>query len=101
MRYADFEITTVFHGILTSAKVPIGSWTLDDTLNEVGLLQRVSIIDSVEPYTLALLTRVLNWSLNNTQALIRRVEWELKDADLRLFCRFHFVYGKKPEDTVF
>ncbi|EKG20592.1 Methyltransferase type 11 [Macrophomina phaseolina MS6] len=78
-------------------KVPIGTWPKDLKLKELGRFQREQMVLCVEPFTLALLTRVLCWSNVETQALMNGVQKELRDSSLHNYSRFHFVYGKRPE----
>lgn len=80
-------------------KVPIGTWPLDPKLKVLGLYQREQICDCVESVTLALLTRVLKWSNEETQVLIAKVRSDLRNKKQHLHSTFHFVYGRKPTST--
>lgn len=53
----------------------------------------------VEPYTLALFTRVLGFSYQDAQEYMEKVRAELMSSKLHLYVLFHFVYGQKPLDT--
>jgi len=77
-------------------KVPLGTWPKDPKLKQIGMYQREHMILSVESFTLALLTRVLNWSIEETQVLMAKVKAEFRDPEARLLSMFHFVYGRKP-----
>ena len=54
-------------------------------------------MDAVEPYTLALFTRVLGRSLQEAQELMERVKCELVDPKLHLYTAQYIIYGRKPE----
>ena len=55
------------------------------------------MLDAVEAYTLALFTRVLGRSLQETQAHLERVKSELVDPKLHLYTPQYIIYGRKPE----
>lgn len=60
---------------------------------------KVTILEVVEPYTLALFTRVLGFSFQQAQEFMDRVRAELVSNKFHLYIRFHFVYGQKPLDA--
>jgi hypothetical protein len=53
-------------------------------------------VDSVEAYSLALFSRVLNWDLTRLQVFLAAVRAEFKDSKNHLFCLTYVVYGRKP-----
>jgi hypothetical protein len=55
------------------------------------------MLDAVEPFTLALYTRVLGRSLEETNVLMEGVKRELRDPKLHLYNVHHFIWGRKPE----
>jgi hypothetical protein len=77
-------------------KVPVGPWPKDRKLKEIGMFQREQGLESVEPYTLALFTRVLGWSKGRTQVLIAGVKDEVRNPSNHFYTASHFVYGRKP-----
>jgi hypothetical protein len=54
-------------------------------------------LDGVEPYALAMFTRVLGRSLDETHVMIGRVKRELADPTLHLYTDKYVIYGRKPE----
>lgn len=60
---------------------------------------KATILEVVEPYTLALFTRVLGFSFQQAQEYMDRVRAELVSNKFHLYIRFHFVYGQKPFDA--
>jgi SAM-dependent methyltransferase len=81
-------------------KVPIGTWPLDKRLKELGLYQLEQMCDCVEPFTLALLTRVLGWGYDETQVLMANVRRDFRNKRNHLYISFHFVYGRKPASII-
>lgn len=76
-------------------QVPFGSWPKDKRLKEIGRFERAQALDAVEPFTLALFTRVLGYSLEQAQVLIEAVKREISDPKLHLYNTHHFIYGRK------
>lgn len=75
-------------------KVPIGPWPKDRRLKRVGQWMQLHAIDSVEPLTLALFTRVLGWSEAECRVLIAKVRQEFRERE-QLYVYAHFIYGRK------
>lgn len=57
---------------------------------------KVTILQVVEPYTLALFTRVLGFTFQQAQEYMDKVRAELVSNKFHLYILFHFVYGQKP-----
>ncbi len=76
-------------------KIPIGSWPKDKPLKTIGQWMQVHAIESVEPLTLALFTRVLGWSEAECRVLIAKVQREFKERR-QYYVNCHFIYGQKP-----
>jgi uncharacterized OsmC-like protein len=49
-----------------------------------------------ESYSLALLTRVLGWKVEEVRVLIAKTRRELKGRGVHGYCNMHFIYGRKP-----
>lgn len=77
-------------------QVPIGTWPRDKNLKMLGAYQREHMIISIESFTLAPLTRIMGWSVEEVQVLIAGVRSELKNPKNHLLTIFHFAYGRKP-----
>ncbi|CAI7668705.1 unnamed protein product [Penicillium pancosmium] len=80
-------------------KCPVGGWPKNRRLKEIGRVGKATILEVVEPYTLALFTRVLGFSFQQAQEYMDRVRAELVSNKFHLYIRFHFVYGQKPFDA--
>ncbi|KAK5010313.1 hypothetical protein LTR28_010644 [Elasticomyces elasticus] len=77
-------------------KVPLGPWTRDAKLKELGRYERMHMNESVEAHSIALYTRVLNYSLDQAKVFFEMVKKEFNDRSLHLYTIYRFVYGRKP-----
>lgn len=77
---------------------PVGSWPKNPRLKEIGRVGKVSIIEAVEPYTLALFTRVLGYSYEEAQAYAEKVRAELFRPSFHIYVLYHYVYAQRPMD---
>ena len=84
--------------ILTYFQSPIGGWPKNRRYKEIGRIGKVSILETVEPYSLALFTRVLGLSYQDAQDHMERARADLMNTSHHLYVRFHFVYGQRPFD---
>ncbi|KZF23510.1 S-adenosyl-L-methionine-dependent methyltransferase [Xylona heveae TC161] len=78
-------------------KIPIGAWPKDKNLKLIGQFMQLHAIESVEPLTLALFTRVLGWTELECQVLIGKVQEEFKTSRKQLFVYTHFITGRKAD----
>jgi hypothetical protein len=60
-------------------QVPLGQWPRDKKMKELGMFQREHMILCVEAFTLALCTRVLGWSMEETQVLVAGVKDDFRN----------------------
>lgn len=77
-------------------KCPVGSWPKNPRLKEIGRVGKVTLYDAVEPYTLALFTRVLGYTSEEAQEFVSKVRAELLNASYHIYVRFHYVYAQRP-----
>ncbi|KAJ5124551.1 uncharacterized protein N7515_008376 [Penicillium bovifimosum] len=77
-------------------KVPSSVWARDPVQKEIGRYNQCSLLMAVESYSLALFTRVLGWSNNDTQVFLAGVRRDLKNPAVHTYCNLHVVYGRKP-----
>jgi uncharacterized UPF0146 family protein len=57
---------------------------------------RITLYEAVEPYTLALFTRVLGWSGKDAQEYVDKVRADLLRPDVHVYVVYHYVYGQRP-----
>jgi hypothetical protein len=60
-------------------KVPVGTWPKDPKLKEVGGFAGALLEESLEPYSLALYTRVLGWSNEQLQVFLAAVRNDIRN----------------------
>ncbi|KAJ5680244.1 hypothetical protein N7536_011383 [Penicillium majusculum] len=80
-------------------KVPSSVWARDPVQKEIGRYNQCSLLMAVESYSLALFTRVLGWSNNDTQVFLAGVRRDLKNPAVHTYCKLHVVYGRKPSES--
>ncbi|CAI7648256.1 unnamed protein product [Penicillium glandicola] len=80
-------------------KSPVGGWAKNRRYKEIGRIGKMSILETVEPYSLALFTRVLGFSYQDAQEYMEKVRAELMNSSHHIYVRFHFVYGQRPLDN--
>ncbi|CAI7665700.1 unnamed protein product [Penicillium viridicatum] len=80
-------------------KVPSSVWARDPVQKEIGRYNQCSLLMAVESYSLALFTRVLGWSNNDTQVFLAGVRKDLKNPAVHTYCKLHVVYGRKPSQS--
>jgi len=74
----------------------MGTWAKNKTLKEIVAILQLQALESIEPLTLALFTRVLNWTEVETQVLMAMVRNEVKDRLKRLYLLCNIIYGRNP-----
>lgn len=66
-------------------------------MKELGRYQQVNMLESMEAYTMALVTRVLGLSAQEVHIFLTGVREELVNRNLHIYARFYYVYGQKVE----
>ncbi|KIW19010.1 hypothetical protein PV08_03300 [Exophiala spinifera] len=75
-------------------KVPIGSWAKHR--KELGRFHLSEILTAIEPYCLALYTKALSKSYEETKVAIEMVKQEFCTKKHHLYVNFRFITGRKP-----
>ncbi|KAF8536850.1 TAM domain methyltransferase, partial [Trichophaea hybrida] len=76
--------------------LPFGPWPKDKKLKEIGFMQKMQLQDALEPYCLALFTRVLGWSNERVMVFLGKVREEIREGKQHAYTKAYFVYGRKP-----
>ncbi|KAL2862246.1 class I SAM-dependent methyltransferase [Aspergillus lucknowensis] len=79
-------------------KCPVGSWPKSPRLKEIGRVGKVSLIEAIEPYSLALFTRVLGWTYEKAQAYVDNCRQEVMNTSCHAYVLFFYVYAQRPLD---
>ncbi|RJE25347.1 Methyltransferase [Aspergillus sclerotialis] len=90
------EIYKASH-LFVTIQVPLNPWPKDRKLKELGRYEQANMMDGLEAYSLALYTRVLGWTPEETRAFLAKVRREIVDRSIHLYTKFYFVYGQKDE----
>ncbi|KAL2854527.1 S-adenosyl-L-methionine-dependent methyltransferase [Aspergillus pseudodeflectus] len=77
-------------------KCPVGSWAKSPRLKEIGRVGRVSLTEAIEPYSLALFTRVLGWSFERAQDYVDKCRQEAMNSSCHIYVLFYYVYAQRP-----
>ncbi|GIJ88084.1 hypothetical protein Asppvi_007000 [Aspergillus pseudoviridinutans] len=79
-------------------KIPLSPWAKDPKLKELGKFHQVNMIESLDAYCFALMTRVLGWHIIEVQALLAGARAELLNRNIHMYAQWYHVYGQKPQD---
>ncbi|EED23912.1 conserved hypothetical protein [Talaromyces stipitatus ATCC 10500] len=77
-------------------KCPLSPWPKDRRLKELAMYMNLQMMESIEPYGLALFSRVLKWDTPRIYALLDGVRMDLRNLNYHMYSRVHCVYGQKP-----
>lgn len=101
----DFRVHKQVKGYLEGAgfedvveliyKWPIGSWSEYPRIKEIGRWNLVQWREGIEGWSLALLTRALNWSYPDIQAYLEKMREGFEDPTIRAYHIINVVYGRK------
>ncbi|KAJ5200468.1 hypothetical protein N7491_008726 [Penicillium cf. griseofulvum] len=79
-------------------KCPMGGWAKNRRYKELGRVGKMVGLEAIEPYSIALFTRVMGFSYQEAKEYLDKVWAELACNKHHLYVRFHFVYGQRPFD---
>ncbi|KAI6961367.1 hypothetical protein KC355_g12593, partial [Hortaea werneckii] len=77
-------------------KAPLAPWPKDRRYRNLGRYMNVQMLDAIEPYSLALFSRVLKWKPERIQALLAGVRQDLGNLNYHMYSVVHNVCGQKP-----
>lgn len=88
---AGFVNVTVYN-----FKIPIGTWPKDPKSKEIGLLQRVALLEGLHAFSLTIFRQFLKWSKEDLEIFLKGVSRELINRAYHWYWPFFVVYGQKP-----
>jgi ubiquinone/menaquinone biosynthesis C-methylase UbiE len=89
---AGYEnVTQVIH------KVPIGPWSSDKKLKEIGRWNQLWWNEGLEGWGLFLLTRILKWEYAEAQTLFGQMRTAFRDRKVHGYMKVMVVYAQKPQ----
>lgn len=77
-------------------KVPCNTWPKSPNMKEIGRYFLQVMLNGIEAYSMALFTRVLKWSSEESAVLIAKARNDIRDPKIHSYVQFHCVYGQKP-----
>lgn len=88
----DYGFTNVQHKVM---KIPIGTWSKNQTLKTIGLYAKVGILEGLQAMSFGPLCRGLGWTREEVENLLVDVRRSLSDPKVHSYLPFHIVYGQK------
>ncbi|KAL7274387.1 ATPase [Rhizina undulata] len=79
-------------------KFPVGRWPTRKDEKDLGMYWRQQYLDGAEGLSLALFTRVLEWSKEAVDEFLREVQVDLKNPAYHTYSKFYCTFGRKPCD---
>jgi len=77
---------------------PTNSWPKDPFMKELGRWNQINILDGLEGFCLALLTRGLGWKKEEVDVFVARVSRDLRDRRIHAYFPMPVVFCRKPFD---
>lgn len=77
-------------------KVPVGTWPANPILKQAGSVQLVAMLEGMEGLSLAVFTRCLGWSIEDTNQLIEQTKQEFTRKKACYYWPGVVIYGRKP-----
>lgn len=78
-------------------KWPIGMWSPDPKLQEIGRWYREFWESGMEGWVMALGTRCLGWTASQARAFVEETRKALSDETNRVYFELVVVYGRRPD----
>ncbi|TKA37610.1 hypothetical protein B0A54_11694 [Friedmanniomyces endolithicus] len=75
---------------------PINAWQKDPYWKELGRWNQVNILEGLEGFCLALLTRGLGWRKEEVDVFVGRVGRDLRDRRIHAYFPMPVTFGRKP-----
>ncbi|KAM0272517.1 hypothetical protein ACHAQH_008699, partial [Verticillium albo-atrum] len=81
-------------------KWPTNTWPKDKRYKEMGMWSLAALDGGLEGLSMALFTRGLNWTMEETLAFCIDVRKEMRNPRIHAYWPIHVSYGRKPESAV-
>ncbi|KAG8627334.1 hypothetical protein KVT40_004817 [Elsinoe batatas] len=78
---------------------PSNAWPKDPYMKELGRWNQVNILDGLEGFCLALLTRGLGWRKEEVDVFVANVSNDIKDKKIHGYYPMPVAWGRKPFDN--
>lgn len=77
-------------------KWPIGGWSKDEKLKEIGVYNRLHWEHGIEGWCMFLLTNYLAWTKDEVMVYLGKMRTMLRDKKVHAYQDMSVVYGRKP-----
>lgn len=77
-------------------KIPFGTWPADKSQKEMGAYLYMTAEEGFAAFGMALLTRVLEMSVDDVNTLIAQAKIDAKSRKIHSYSRQHIYYAQKP-----
>ncbi|KAI9669165.1 MAG: hypothetical protein M1829_005166 [Trizodia sp. TS-e1964] len=77
-------------------KMPVGPWSSDPKMKDIGRWHLLECEQGIEGWAMALLTRVMGWSIEEVQVFLAQIRNGLRDRNVHAYTSCSMVYGQKP-----
>ena len=75
---------------------PTNTWPKDPFMKKLGQWNMVNLLDGLEGFCLALLTRGLGWRKEEVDVFVAKVGRDLRDRKIHAYFPMPVVYGRRP-----
>lgn len=75
---------------------PSNAWPRDKYMKELGHWNMINIIEGLEGFCLALLSRGLGWERQEIDILVAKITQDIKDKRIHAYYPMPVVWGRKP-----
>lgn len=99
-RLVDFQRTAGLQNVNEAVySIPCGTWPADEQQRMIGARNMLNALQGMEGFTMVMFTKVLGWSVDDTQRFVGEVRRDLRDDGMRKVLDLHVVYGQKPDEN--
>lgn len=75
---------------------PQNSWPKDPFMKELGRWNQVNVVDGLEGFCLALLTRGLGWKKEEVDIFVAKITADFRDKKIHAYFPMPVAFGRKP-----
>ncbi|PHH61259.1 hypothetical protein CDD81_637 [Ophiocordyceps australis] len=88
------------NAVQQSIQVPVGGWSSDARLKQVGFYNLAFLEESLEGFALFMLKEIMRWEYAEVQMFVLEMRRAIRNTKLRPFYMCTNVYAQKPKTAV-
>jgi len=77
-------------------KVPMGGWSSDPKMKEIGQYHALETEQSIEGHCLYLLTQIEKWDYAEVQVLVAKAKKAIRDKNIHAYAEYGATWARKP-----